>query len=225
MRKVIDFDLYYYNKFKNIIGLDEAGRGPLAGPVFTAGVFIDSLDDLKLISKVGSDSKRISEKEREKRFDFIISNFQYDIYYSDESIIDEINIFKATNLSMIKNIKNININDPFIMVDGKNFNFNESFECIIKGDEKSHLIGSASILAKVSRDKYMKKLDEKYPKYEFERHKGYPTKKHIENILKNGIIKDHRITFNPIKRFLLEDKIYYNRDVFSKYRLLKIGIL
>src|SRR6056297_588362 len=127
---MIDFDMKYFEKYKNIIGLDEAGRGPLAGPVFTAGVFIDNINDLKLISKVGSDSKRISEKEREKRYDYIISNFKYDIFYSNEEIIDEINIFKATNFSMKKNVKNLNINNAFLMVDGKNFNFDDKFECI-----------------------------------------------------------------------------------------------
>jgi ribonuclease HII len=111
------------------------------------------------------------------------------------------------------------------MVDGKNFVFDTKYECIVKGDEKSSLIGAASILAKVSRDRYMYKLDEMYPNYGFKHHKGYPTKKHIENIINYGITKDYRITFNPIKKFLLENKIYYNKNDFSKFRLLKIGLL
>lgn len=222
---MFEFDKKYFDKYKKIIGLDEAGRGPLAGPVFTAAVYIDSFSDLKLISKIGSDSKKISEKEREKRYKYIISNFNHDISFSDESIIDEINIFKATNLSMKNNIKNVYKEESFVIVDGKNFKFDYKYECIIKGDFKSHIIGSASILAKVSRDNYMKELDKIYPQYNFKQHKGYPTKKHIEKIIKYGITKDYRITFNPVKKFLLENKIYYNRDEFSKIRLFKIGIL
>ncbi|MDK2945278.1 ribonuclease HII [Geotoga petraea] len=219
------FDQDYLNKYGKIIGIDEAGRGPLAGPVFTAAVYVDSKEELKLLSNIGADSKKLSEKERIKRFNFLIKNFKYDINYSDESVIDEINILRATNLSMIKNLKKLDLKDVFLMVDGKNFYFDDRFECVIKGDEKSSLIGAASILAKVSRDNYMITLDERFPEFEFKRHKGYPTKKHIENVLKYGIIKDYRITFNPIKKFLIENKVKYNKNDFSKYRLIKLGIL
>lgn len=222
---MISLDIEYLKKYKKIIGLDEAGRGPLAGPVFTAAVVSETKHEIELLSKIGADSKKISEKEREKRYDYIIKNFKYKINFEDESVIDEINIFKATNLSMKKNVKNFDISNAFLMVDGKNFVFDTKYECIVKGDEKSPLIGAASILAKVSRDRYMYRLDEIHPNYGFKQHKGYPTKKHIENIISYGITKDYRITFNPIKRFLLENKIYYNKNDFSKYRLLKIGLL
>lgn len=219
------FDIEYFKKHKKLIGIDEAGRGPLAGPVFTAAIYVESKNEIDLLSKIGIDSKKISEKEREKRYEYIIKNFEYRINYEDESVIDEINIFKATNLSMKKNVVAIEKLNVFLMVDGKNFVFDQKYDCIVKGDEKSSIIGAASILAKVSRDRYMYELDEIYPHYGFKNHKGYPTKKHIENIVKYGIIKDYRITFNPIKNFLLENKIYYNKNDFSKYRLLKIGIL
>lgn len=203
-------DLIEYNlllKYKTLIGVDEAGRGPLAGPVFIGAVVIESKNDFIILSKIGKDSKSLSSKEREKRYFQLINNFKCYSNFSTPSLIDKINIFKATEKAITKLVeKHI---DPYnsnyhIIIDGKYFKIPYSSECIVKGDKISPLIGAASIIAKYERDQYMIHLHNIFPNYEFAIHKGYPTKKHIENIIKFGIISEHRKTFNPIKKFIEE---------------------
>ncbi|WP_121515366.1 MULTISPECIES: ribonuclease HII [unclassified Petrotoga] len=202
-----NIEITLLNKYKKIIGIDEAGRGPLAGPVFVGAVVIESKKEGELLAKIGKDSKSLSPKQRERRYFQITRNFKYYSNFSTSQLIDEINIFKATELAMIKLLEKIveeNANDYYVIIDGKFFKLDYNYDCIVKGDQTSPLIGAASIVAKYERDIYMNQLHELYPNYGFITHKGYPTRKHIENIKKYGIISEHRKTFNPIKRFIEE---------------------
>lgn len=194
-----EFENEYRSKGYNLVcGVDEAGRGPLAGPVFAAAVILpDGLENLGI-----NDSKKISEKKREQIFDTIIENsIAYGIGSASEKEIDEINILNATFLAMKRAVEAMNVKPDILLVDG-NRKPNTGIEevTIVKGDSKSISIAAASILAKVSRDRYMRELAEKYPEYEFERHKGYGTKLHYEKIEQYGILPDHRKTF--LKRIL-----------------------
>ncbi|WP_121956991.1 ribonuclease HII [Petrotoga sp. 9PWA.NaAc.5.4] len=207
MQELIEKD--YLKKYKRLIGIDESGRGPLAGPVFVGAVLVESESEMLLLSKIGKDSKSLTPKEREKRYFQIIRNFKHFSNYASSKNIDEVNIFKATENTMIKLISRIifdnnnNDNDEvFTIIDGNYFKIPYPYKCIVKGDQISSLIGAASIIAKYERDLYMQKLHEIYPYYDFANNKGYPTKKHVENIKRYGIIKEHRVTFDPIKTFI-----------------------
>ncbi|ADQ40474.1 Ribonuclease H [Caldicellulosiruptor acetigenus I77R1B] len=179
--------------YRFICGVDEAGRGPLAGPVFAAAVVMDRK---KIIEGV-RDSKKLTPKKREKLFDEIIKeSIAYSVAMVDSKIIDEININNATFLAMKNAIENLKIEPDIVLVDGyeiPNLSFNQM--AIIKGDRKSYSIACASILAKVSRDRYIVEISSKYPVYKFEKHKGYGTKEHIEILQKYGPCEIHRISF------------------------------
>lgn len=186
-------DRYHSEGYKIICGVDEAGRGPLAGPVYAAAVILpDGLEELGI-----NDSKKMSEKKREQLFDVIVENATaYGIGSATETEIDEINILNATFLAMKRAVEAMGIKPDLVLVDG-NRKPCTGFEevTIVKGDAKSVSIAAASILAKVSRDRYMRELAEKYPEYEFERHKGYGTKLHYEKIEQYGILPHHRRSF------------------------------
>lgn len=190
--------LEYENKAKccgfNIVcGVDEAGRGPLAGPVYAAAVI---LPDGHIIDGV-NDSKKLSEKKRDLLFDKIIDEcICYSVGIATEKEIDEINILQATFLAMKRAVEGLEIKPDIALIDGnKRPGLDiEEWE-IIKGDAKSANIAAASIIAKVSRDRYMLEMAEKYPEYQFEKHKGYGTKLHYEMIEKYGISDIHRRTF------------------------------
>ncbi|AEM73989.1 ribonuclease HII [Caldicellulosiruptor acetigenus] len=179
--------------YRFICGVDEAGRGPLAGPVFAAAVVMDR----KRIIEGVRDSKKLTPKKREKLFDEIIKeSIAYSVAMVDSKIIDEININNATFLAMKNAIENLKIEPDIVLVDGyeiPNLSFNQM--AIIKGDRKSYSIACASILAKVSRDRYIVEISSKYPVYKFEKHKGYGTKEHIEILQKYGPCEIHRISF------------------------------
>jgi len=179
--------------YRFICGVDEAGRGPLAGPVFAAAVVMDR----KRIIEGVRDSKKLTPKKREKLFEEIIKeSITYSVAMVDSKIIDEININNATFLVMKNAIENLKIEPDIVLVDGyeiPNLNFNQ--RAIIKGDRKSYSIACASILAKVSRDRYIVEISSKYPLYKFEKHKGYGTKEHIEILQKYGPCEIHRISF------------------------------
>ena len=183
----------YDEGYRFIAGVDEAGRGPLAGPVCAAAVILP--DDI-VIEGI-NDSKKLTEKKREKLFDIIIENaLAYSIEFSSPAVIDEINIRQATSLAMHNAVKNLKIMADFVIVDGNdNIPFDVPYRYIVKGDAKSQTIAAASILAKVSRDRLMVELDEKYPQYGFAKHKGYGTKAHCEAIRKYGVLDIHRKTF------------------------------
>ncbi len=178
---------------KYLAGTDEAGRGPLAGPVVAAAVILPKgFYDERI-----NDSKQLTEKLRNELFDVIINNaITYSYTVISNKRIDEINILVASLLAMKKSVHKLNIHPDIVLVDGnKTFKFNSEIIPVIKGDSKSLSIASASILAKVVRDRIMLKLSEKFPIYGWEKNKGYPTKEHIEAILKYGITPVHRKTF------------------------------
>lgn len=180
--------------YKIICGVDEAGRGPLAGPVYAAAVV---LYEDQIIEGV-NDSKKLSEKKRELLYDKIISEcMDYSIGFADEKEIDEINILKATFLAMKRAVDGLKNVPQLALVDGNREPALDKTEVltIVKGDSKSMSVAAASILAKVSRDRFMLKMAEKYPEYCFEKHKGYGTKLHYEMIEKYGICEIHRKTF------------------------------
>ncbi|MEE0943981.1 MAG: ribonuclease HII [Clostridia bacterium] len=179
--------------YLHIAGVDEAGRGPLAGAVYAAAVilpediFIEGLDD----------SKKLSEKKREQLFDEICEKaVAYSIAYATESEIDEINILNATHLAMNRAVDGLSIPADYCIVDGNSIkNMSTPHETMVKGDAKSASVAAASILAKVTRDRYITELAQKYPEYCFEKHKGYGTKAHTDAILKYGVLPIHRKSF------------------------------
>lgn len=180
--------------YKLIAGMDEAGRGPLAGPVCVA-IAIMPLEKDKIIEGI-NDSKKLSEKKREALFDKIINTaISYHVEFVDENTIDTINILNATKLGMHKCINDIEVRPDVVLIDAVKLDTDIPTKSIIKGDALSYNIACASILAKVSRDKYILSLDEKYPMYNFKKHKGYGTKEHIENLKKFGPCPVHRKTF------------------------------
>jgi ribonuclease HII len=191
--------------YKYVCGIDEAGRGPLAGPVVAATVSF--LDYKKLGNKKEiNDSKKIPENQREKIYKTLTTdkNIMWGIGIVSEKIIDKINILEATKLAMEKSVinlqKKLKIGAEFLILDGNfKINMNIPHKSIIKGDQKSLSVASASIIAKVTRDRIMKKYHKKYPEYGFDRHKGYGTVLHVENLKKNGLCKIHRKTFYPVK--------------------------
>ncbi len=176
-----------------IAGIDEVGRGPLAGPVCCACVIMP-LDDI--IEGV-DDSKKISEKKREKLYDEIIAKaICYSVMFVDEKTIDEINILEATKLCMKNAIESMEIKPDIVLVDAvKGLDVTVPTLPIIHGDALSYNIAAASIIAKVTRDRLMISLAEKYPEYGFEKHKGYGTKAHIDAIKKYGVLDIHRKSF------------------------------
>ena len=183
----------YQQGYKLIAGIDEAGRGPLAGPVCAAAVILPQDAVIEGIN----DSKKLSAKKREKLFDEIIqAAVAYSIQFTEANVIDEINIKNATQLAMHRAAESLKPAPDFIMVDGNDrVPYTTPFAYIIKGDAKSQTIAAASILAKVSRDRLMISLAEKYPQYHFEKHKGYGTREHMEAIRRYGTCELHRQSF------------------------------
>ena len=179
--------------YTNICGVDEAGRGPLAGPVCAAAVI---LPKGHIIDGV-NDSKKLTEKKREKLFDVIIDEcVSYSIAFATVEEIEELNILNATMLAMQRAVEGLDTKADYAMIDGNRLPpLNIPAECIVKGDANSMSIAAASILAKVARDRLCLKYDELYPEYGFAKHKGYGTKLHIEMILKYGPCKIHRKSF------------------------------
>ncbi len=179
--------------FSAVCGVDEAGRGPLAGPVFAAAVILPQGCEIDGLN----DSKKISEKKREALFDVIKEKaISYCVASVDEKTIDEINILQATYLAMSKAVEGLDMPADYALIDGNRMPpLNIDGETIVKGDAKSPSIAAASILAKVSRDRFMLELDKEFPQYQFSKHKGYGTKLHYEMLLEHGISSCHRKTF------------------------------
>ena len=204
---MLDFEEQFYNeKIKVIVGVDEAGRGPLCGPVVDAACILPRT----YINEKINDSKKLSEKKREQLYDEIINNaLSYGVGIVDSKRIDEINIYEATKEAMHLAISQLKIDYDLILTDAMKLK-DEKVDVIdiIKGDAKCQCIAAASIIAKVTRDRLLLNMDEKYPEYGFKSHKGYGTKKHIEAIKEHGIIDGfYRETYEPIKSLLLEEKI------------------
>ncbi|MBR0113429.1 MAG: ribonuclease HII [Clostridia bacterium] len=179
--------------YKAICGVDEAGRGPLAGPVYAAAVILPPDAEIPGLN----DSKKLSEKKREELFDVITScAVAYGIGTASAKEIDEINILQATYLAMKRAIDALQVKADFALIDGNRMPpLDIAAQTIIKGDAKCPSIAAASILAKVSRDRYMYDLDKELPQYQFAKHKGYGTALHYECIEKYGISEHHRLSF------------------------------
>lgn len=179
--------------FRAICGVDEAGRGPLAGPVYAAAVILPPDASIEGLN----DSKKLSEKKRDELFDIIMETaVACSIASVSAREIDEMNILQATFLAMKKAVEGLEVKADFALIDGNRLPPLEiEAQTIVKGDSKSPSIAAASILAKVSRDRYMYALDEEMPEYQFAKHKGYGTKLHYDMIAKYGISDAHRLTF------------------------------
>ena len=184
--------------FKIVVGLDEAGRGPLAGPVVAGAVVF--LNGFKI--KELNDSKKLSEKQRENLYKILTNHkdIKWGIGIVSEKVIDKINILEATKLAMQKALKNLK--PEFLLIDG-NFKINSIMrqKSIIKGDQKVFSIAAASIIAKVTRDRLMEKAHKKYSSYGFDKHKGYGTKAHFASLKKFGPCKIHRKSFYPVNKY------------------------
>lgn len=202
---MVDYSIeneYREKGFNIICGVDEAGRGPLAGPVYAAAVILSP----DCVIEGLNDSKKLTEKKREALFDEIKEKaLAYGIASADEKEIDEINILNATFLAMKRAIDSLSVKPDLALIDGNQKPHTDIEEVtVIKGDAKSMSIAAASVLAKVSRDRFMLEMAEKYPQYEFARHKGYGTKLHYEKIAQYGVCDIHRRTF--LKKILGEQK-------------------
>lgn len=192
---------FYSDEVKLIVGVDEAGRGPLAGPVVAAAVIFARAYNNKEIN----DSKQLSAKKREKLFDEIYQNaIAVGVGIVDAAKIDEINIYEATKVAMKEAINNLKHDYDLILTDAMKLNgLGKPVIDIIKGDAKALPIAAASIIAKVTRDKLMNELDNKYPNYGFKKHKGYGTKLHLDALDKFGPIKGiHRFSYKPVYKSL-----------------------
>lgn len=192
---------YAEKGFQVICGIDEAGRGPLAGPVCAAAVILPLGTEIEGLN----DSKKLTEKKREALFPIIQEKaVAYGIGFASEQEIDEINILNATFLAMRRAVEAMNISSDLLLIDGNQkpkIGIGEEVT-VVKGDMKSVSIAAASVLAKVSRDRYMLEQALKYPQYSFEKHKGYGTKLHYEKIAEFGVAPIHRRTF--LKKILGE---------------------
>jgi ribonuclease HII len=203
-------DLYIYEKelidkgIKLIGGIDEVGRGPLVGPVVASCVILPLNYKLEGLT----DSKKLSEKKREKFFDILMKDaISIGIGIIDEKKIDEVNIYEATKLAMKEAFNKMEIKPEHVLIDAMPLELSVPTTSIIKGDAKSLSIAAASVIAKVTRDRMMDELDKKYPYYNFKKNKGYPTKEHVEAINKYGIIKEHRKTYGPVKDYIEKEKM------------------
>lgn len=203
-------DLWKYEKelykqnINYIAGTDEAGRGPLYGPVVAACTILPK--DFKLEGL--NDSKKLTEKKRNDYYNYLIENVIYGIGIVGPEEIDKINIYEASRKAMKKAIEQVRQQTKieYVLTDAMPIDLDIPVKPIIKGDAKSITIAAASVIAKVTRDKIMYDVDKKYPQYGFKNHKGYPTKKHIESINKYGLIKGYRKTYGPVKKYIEEGK-------------------
>lgn len=198
-------NLYQYEEqledlgIKYIAGVDEVGRGPLAGPVVVAAVILP----LNLRIKGINDSKKLSLKKRNELYKIILNEaLAVNVSFIDERVIDEINIYEATKKGMLEAISGLKIKPEHVLIDAMPLReLAIAHTSIIHGDALSASIGAASIIAKVTRDEYMNKMDIKYPNYGFKHHKGYCTKEHLEALEKYGPCEIHRKSFAPVKKF------------------------
>lgn len=201
-KELFDYDSELRREFPLICGVDEAGRGPLAGDVYAAAVILKDGDMIDYLN----DSKKLSEKRREQLYDIIIDKAEaYCIAVASVEEIDRLNILNAAMLAMKRAVEGLDGTPDLALIDGNrlpDLDCNSRF--VIKGDATSASISAASVLAKVARDRYMKEIAEKYPQYAFEKHKGYGTKLHYEMLEKYGISDIHRRSF--LKKLTDESK-------------------
>ena len=201
----METDLYHYEHelwnqgIEYIGGVDEVGRGPLIGPVVTACVVLPHDFSLPGLT----DSKKLTEKKREKFYDYIMEHaIAVEIGMDSPERIDEINIYEATKRAMREAVSKCSVLPQHVLIDAMPLKLDIPTTSIIKGDLKSITISAASVIAKVTRDRMMDELDKKYPVYDFKNNKGYPTKKHLAAIHKYGIIEEHRKSYGPVRACL-----------------------
>ncbi len=200
----VPIDLLKYEKelykkgIRFICGVDEVGRGPLVGPVVAAAVILPINYHLEGLN----DSKKLSEKKREELYPKIIKDaISYGVGMIDAKTIDEINIYEATKLAMYEAINSLKIKPEHVLIDAMPLNLDVPNTSIIHGDATSASIAAASIVAKVTRDHMMDDLDSLYPMYGFKKHKGYPTKFHLEMLEKYGPLDNYRFSYGPVKKY------------------------
>jgi ribonuclease HII len=182
-----------------IAGVDEVGRGPLAGPVVASALILEDEAILSLMK----DSKKLSDKQRDKLYDVIVENACWSVAFATVEEIDRINILQASLLAMKRAIESLKTQPSKVWVDGIHApKISIPAECYVKGDERFPVISAASIVAKVTRDRYMIELAKKYPQYGFDIHKGYPTAKHLDALKQFGPTEVHRLTFKPVMKLL-----------------------
>ncbi len=205
-----EIDLYQYEHelyeqgIRLVAGVDEVGRGPLIGPVVVACVILPQ----DFVLEGLTDSKKLSEKKREKFYDYIMEHaLSVSLGIKDEKVIDDVNIYEATKLAMYEAIEKSPIQPEHVLIDAMKLeDLAIPHTSIIKGDAKSISIAAASVVAKVTRDRMMYELDQKYPEYGFKEHKGYGTKKHLEALEKYGILEFHRKSFAPVKKYVVKSE-------------------
>ena len=190
----------YSEGIKYIGGVDEVGRGPLIGPVVACCCVLPKGFKLEGLT----DSKKLTEKKRDEYYEYLIQNTIYGLGIIDAEKIDEVNIYEATKLAMYEAINNVRkqVDLEYVLIDAMPLQLDIPTNSIIKGDAKSISIAAASVIAKVTRDRMMIELDKKYPMYGYAKHKGYPTKAHIEAMHKYGLIDGYRKSYGPVKEML-----------------------
>lgn len=189
----------YDNGYHLICGVDEAGRGPLAGPVVVASCILPPFLRIKGIN----DSKKLSAKKREELYKIIVKQaIDYKIVFVSNEDVDKYKIYQATKKGMLEAVSKLKVQPDYALIDAMPLHELElKHDSIIHGDARCASIAAASILAKVTRDHYMEKMDVKYPNYGFKKHKGYPTKDHLEALEKYGPCKIHRKTYAPVSKY------------------------
>ena len=216
MKKVIEtVDLLNYENnlyssgINYIAGVDEVGRGPLVGPVVAAAVILPKGYKLEGLT----DSKKLSEKKRNTFYDILMKDaIAIGVGIKSNKIIDEVNIYEATKLAMKDAINNLSVKPEHVLIDAMPLELDIPTTSIIKGDALSESIAAASVIAKVTRDRMMYELDKEYPEYGFAKHKGYPTKEHINNVMQYGLLDNYRFTFKPIS-VLINDGDFSERQI------------
>ena len=203
---LLKYEKELYSKGITLIGgVDEVGRGPLVGPVVASCVILPKNYELPGLN----DSKKLSEKKREQLYDIILRDaISVGIGIVDAKKIDEINILEASRLAMKLAIDNMDVKPEFVLSDAmKLTNIDIPYKDIVHGDALSLSIAAGSVFAKVTRDRMMYELDKEYPEYEFAKHKGYPTKAHLEKIKEYGVLKNYRFTYKPVSDLIISAKV------------------
>ena len=202
---MLEYENALYEKgIELICGIDEVGRGPLLGPVVTAAVILPK----GYYNSEIKDSKKLSEKKREKLYDIIMNDaISIGIGIVDEKEIDRINIYEATKVAMKMALDNLKIKPEYVLIDAMKLDIDIPSMSIIKGDAKSESIAAASIIAKVTRDRMIDEIDKEYPMYDLKNNKGYGTKKHIEALKKYGPCKYHRFSYSPVSENIKNESL------------------
>ena len=219
--KLMDFDNKFRKMYGVVAGIDEAGRGPLAGPVVAAAVILkEAIPGLY-------DSKSLSQNEREMLFLEIIKSSNVGVGFASVEEIDLYNILKATRLAMSRAVKSLSVQPDYVLIDGRSLSIDLRGTCVVSGDKVSASIAAASIVAKVTRDHLMERLDVLFPYYEFATHKGYGTPKHLEALKEHGPSLWHRLTFRPVKSLLTREQVnsWLKKGLVSEKRLFRAGVL